>query len=573
MGEKMLRETVLHLLILGVISLVMGLTFYTIVRAQQFITLAYNTARSSVVSVVHGGDPKKLAEEVMAVYGGLSEEQLAARGTEEYRAHFAEIEQSHNYDVEHNILMGFTRTNNVYDVYLGMYDRERDAMVYFADGDLNEETNCKPGDWDYTGKKETARFLDWDGVTGICYDIGNTEGYGWLCTAGVPLTDDTGRVYAFVLCDVRLGDLLRSMRDFSLQFALVVIAATMIISLLSARKIRRGPARDLNAIAEAAQRYTADRRNGITDTQHFSSLGIRSGDEIENLATIMLDMEQQLSDYEANLTAVTAEKERIATELEMAAAIQSHMLPSTFPVFTDRPEFEIYASMRPAKEVGGDFYDFFTVDSDHLALTIADVSGKGVPAALFMMTSRTMIKDAALSGISPAAVLKRVNAQLCENNPDCMFVTVWLGILEISTGRLTWADAGHEPLILWQDGAWKVLPKPKSPAAAAFEPELLELDSEPAFRDSVLQLRPGDAVFQYTDGVTEAMTGGREQFGRERLLAALAGTGSAEPEKLLAHVRACVDEFVQGAPQFDDITMLCLEYKGAAGVGQDRQKE
>jgi len=565
MGEKMLRDTVLHLLILGAISLVMGLTFYTIARAQQFITLAYNAASSSVVSVTHGGDPKKLADDVMSVYNGLSDEQRSLKGTAEYRALFADIESSMNYEVEYNILMGFTRTNNVYDIYLGMYVREQNAVVYFADGDLSEETNCKPGDWEYTGKKETERFLDWDG-TGICYDIGNTEGYGWLCTAGVPLKDETGRVYAYVLCDVRLGDLIRSMRAFALQFAIMVIAATALISLLSARRIKNGPARDLNAIARAAQNYTADRKNGIADTDHFKSLNIRSGDEIENLAAIMADMEHQLSDYEENLTAVTAEKERIATELEMAAAIQSHMLPSTFPVFTDRPEFEIYASMQPAKEVGGDFYDFFTVDSDHLALTIADVSGKGVPAALFMMTSRTMIKDAALSGISPAAVLERVNAQLCENNPDNMFVTAWLGILEISTGRLIWSDAGHEPLILWHDGAWTVVPKPQSPAAAAFEPEILALDVEPPFRDNVLQLFPGDTLFQYTDGVTEAMTETREQFGRDRLLAALTEAGSTDPEKLLGSVQSSVNQFVKGAPQFDDITMLCMQYRGEAPV-------
>ena len=304
-----------------------------------------------------------------------------------------------------------------------------------------------------------------------------------------------------------------------------------------------------------------DKVSGAEETEHFARLNIRPGDEIENLSLIMADMERDLAEYESSLTTVTAEKERIATELNMAANIQAHMLPSTFPPFPDRKEFDIYATMTPAKEVGGDFYDFFMVDGDHLALVMADVSGKGVPAALFMMTSRTMIKDAALSGLDPAAVLERVNVQLCENNPDYMFVTVWIGILELSSGRLTWADAGHEKLYLYQEGAWKCLPKKGGPALAAIEPELME-PGKVLFHNHELILHPGDAVCQYTDGVTEAVTPAREQFGMDRLQEALDSAGAASPADLLPHIRSRIDAFVQGAPQFDDITMLALQYHG-----------
>ena len=258
-----------------------------------------------------------------------------------------------------------------------------------------------------------------------------------------------------------------------------------------------------------------------------------------------------------------AERERLSSELNMASRIQSSMLPSAFPAFPDRSEFEIFASMAPAREVGGDFYDFFLIDDDHLAMLIADVSGKGVPAALFMMTVRTMLKGASKSGLDPAGVLESVNAQICENNPEDMFVTVWLGCLELSTGRLIWADAGHEQLFVRTDGAWKLLPRGGGIALGFLEPEFLEDD--PPFRNNELLLKPGDAIFQYTDGVAEAMTEGLEQFGCERLLEALNDSSSAEPETLLSHVRAAIDAFVQGAPQFDDITMLSLRYRGGSG--------
>ena len=250
------------------------------------------------------------------------------------------------------------------------------------------------------------------------------------------------------------------------------------------------------------------------------------------------------------------------TELQVATQIQLHMLPNTFPAFPDRSEFDIYATMDPAREVGGDFYDFFQPDPDHLVMALGDVSGKGVPAALFMMTSRTMLKDAALAGLDPAQILDRVNGQLCENNQDCMFVTVWVGVLEISTGTLTWADAGHEPLLVCHGGTWSVQSGHKGPALAAFEPEILVLEEEPAFVNQVLRLEPGDVILQYTDGVTEAMNDKREQFGSERLLSCLHRVDAREMEPLLRQIRSQLDEFVQGADQFDDITMLALRYAG-----------
>ena len=245
------------------------------------------------------------------------------------------------------------------------------------------------------------------------------------------------------------------------------------------------------------------------------------------------------------------------TELNMATEIQTGMLPSIFPAFPERAEFDISASMDPAKEVGGDFYDFFMIDDDHLAIVIADVSGKGVPAALFMMSSKILINDHAIMGGSPAEILERVNKQVCANNEAHMFVTVWLGILEISTGKLTTASAGHEYPIINTNGKYELLKDKHGLAVGAFELS--------KYSNTEIQLKKGDSIFVYTDGVAEATDANNELFGTDRTVDALnAIPEGASQEELLAGVRVAVDAFVKEAPQFDDLTMVGLKYKGIA---------
>ena len=243
------------------------------------------------------------------------------------------------------------------------------------------------------------------------------------------------------------------------------------------------------------------------------------------------------------------------TELNMATEIQTSMLPSTFPAFPDRNEFDIYASMDPAKEVGGDFYDFFLIDDDHLATVIADVSGKGVPAALFMMSSKILLNDHATIGGSPAEILERVNKLVYANNKAHMFVTVWLGILEISTGKLTSASAGHEYPMINVNGKYELL-KDKHGLAIGAMPNS-------KYKDTEITLNKGDSVFVYTDGVAEATDANNELFGTDRTLEALNAIRAGVSQKeILEGVRSAVDAFVKEAPQFDDLTMLGLKYFG-----------
>ncbi len=242
------------------------------------------------------------------------------------------------------------------------------------------------------------------------------------------------------------------------------------------------------------------------------------------------------------------------TELNMATEIQTSMLPSIFPAFPDRTEFNLYASMDPAKEVGGDFYDFFLIDDDHLGVVIADVSGKGVPAALFMMISKTVVKNYALLGLSASEILMKSNDSLNSQNTAKMFVTTWIGILEISTGKMTCANAGHEYPAILHDGRFELLKDKHGLVLGAM--------AGVPYKEYEIQLEKGDKIFVYTDGVPEATSASDELYGTDRMVDALNSNVEASPEEVLVNVRASVDRFVGNAEQFDDLTMVCLEYKG-----------
>ena len=241
-------------------------------------------------------------------------------------------------------------------------------------------------------------------------------------------------------------------------------------------------------------------------------------------------------------------------ELSLATNIQRHMLPSIFPAFPERREFDIYALMEPAKEVGGDFYDFFLIDDNHLGIVMADVSDKGVPAALFMMASKIMVQNYALIGYSPKEVLTKVNHQICANNQDEMFVTIWLGVLDIKTGVLTAANAGHERPILKSPNGDFELVKDKHGFVVGWLP-----DSE--YTEYEIKLEQGSKLFLYTDGVPEARDS-NEMFGMKRTVESLNKYKDLATDEICKSVLSDVTEFAKGQKQFDDITMLCVEYRG-----------
>jgi sigma-B regulation protein RsbU (phosphoserine phosphatase) len=284
----------------------------------------------------------------------------------------------------------------------------------------------------------------------------------------------------------------------------------------------------------------------------------RTNDEIEVLAESFSMLSGKTLEYISEVKNVTAEKERIGADLSLATRIQANMLPSIFPAFPDRAEFDIYASMDPAKEVGGDFYDFFTIDDDHLCVFIADVSGKGVPASLFMVISKTLIKERARRGGTPAQILYDVNNTLCEGNTAMMFVTVWLAILDLATGELTECNAGHEKPVFIRKGGECELIKTEHGTVLGALPDMEQ-------RDDCYVLAPGDRVFVYTDGLPEATSAEGKRLGEEKMFEIIKKYREDDNETLLKDIRKDVDDFVGEAPQFDDLTMLVVTYMGTKG--------
>ncbi len=255
---------------------------------------------------------------------------------------------------------------------------------------------------------------------------------------------------------------------------------------------------------------------------------------------------------------------RLNTELKTAGQIQESMLPHTFPPFPGRNDFEIYASMKPAREVGGDFYDFFLIDDDHLCMIMADVSGKGIPAALFMMTSKTVLQNSAMIGQSPAEILTSTNETLCSNNQVEMFVTVWVGILDLRTGKVSAANAGHEYPAVMREGHFELLKDPHSFVVGGMQGT--------RYREYEFTLNPGDKLFLYTDGVPEATDSNNNMFGTDRMLEALNRSREKAPEKILKEVHRSVDRFVKEAEQFDDLTMMCVTYRGCEAAETEETK-
>lgn len=554
--SRVFHAAVFSAIALGLVALIVGLGLYTYALVGQYVGDAFSLSKSAAAIMNQATDAKALAADVMSVYRSLSEEEREGSRTDAYRSNYDEITSREDYLTLRILLRDFLDSSDMNDIYFAVYDRDTSSLIYIVDPDEREGHICYPGDWESVSEKELETFLSWDG-TGKLHYFSKRDNYAWLCTAGVPLTDDTDEIACFVLADVSLSEVAAGMKNFFLQYLIAMTVATFLLAYFLTKRMKRTLVKPINAIAEAAQSYVKDKRAGVADTEHFAMLNIRTGDEVENLSLVMADMERDLSEYVENLTKVTAEKQRVSTELNMATQIQEGMLPNIYPAFPDRPEFDIYASMDPAREVGGDFYDYFLVDDNHLCMVMADVSGKGVPAALFMMASKIILQNNAMMGKSPAQVLTDTNAAICSNNRMEMFVTVWLGILEISTGKLTAANAGHEyPALKAPDGKFELFKDKHGFVIGGMDGI--------KYKEYEMTLRPGSKLFLYTDGVPEATDANDNLFATDRMLTALNESPDATPKEILRNVRRAVDSFVKDAEQFDDLTMLCLEYKEKA---------
>ena len=381
------------------------------------------------------------------------------------------------------------------------------------------------------------------------YRIKVTGGVHPHITTMVPVKNSKGEVVAILCVQRPMSEINSARKNYLASVLLFAALVVVLVSVFSLFYLRNKFLKPINKVSTEASRFAKENTKG-------EELGFISNyRELSELAGSIDTMETDMVKYMENLMSVTAEKQRISTELSLATRIQTAMLPHVFPPFPERTEFDIYASMNPAKEVGGDFYDFFLIDNDHLGLVMADVSGKGVPAALFMMASKIILQSCAMLGGSPAEILTKTNEAICSNNQEEMFVTVWLGILEISTGKLTAANAGHEYPVIRNAGGRFELFKDKHGFVIGGM-------SGAKYREYEIQMEPGSKLFLYTDGVPEATDADKNMFGTERMVDALNAEPEASPEGILKNVRSAVDSFVKEAEQFDDLTMLCIEYRG-----------
>ena len=430
--------------------------------------------------------------------------------------------------------------------------QDKDMYYIWDAGADGEEGVCELGDTEeYYGGGDIVmkEAFSTDAEQHIL--VTNNKLYGYLASAYVPIKDSSGTPVALASVDMSMDVINAHIR----QFVGTVTGVIFVVLILSSaffhfytRKVVMEPLNQLHTATSELVNSQMDHLDQFTNQ-------VQTGDELQELGERFEFMTRELDTYIHNLAKATAEKERIGAELDLATRIQANMLPNIFPAFPERADFDIYASMTPAKEVGGDFYDFFLIDDDHLGMVIADVSGKGVPAALFMMMSMILVNNTArMEGpnASPGAVLTKVNNTICANNSEEMFVTVWLGILTISTGRVVAANAGHEyPMLKKADGSFELFKDRHGLVVGAMEGI--------RFRDYEFTLEKGGALFVYTDGVAEATDAHDELFGTERTLAALNQNPDASPKALLENVKGAVDRFVGEAPQFDDLTMLSVK--------------
>lgn len=462
---------------------------------------------------------------------------------------------SDDYRLSWSRLNTLCQKQNVTLIYVIAPDTSDYGRFYSVFNTVNENSGYTP--WEVGYERETTneeyrnlyRDIYENGLErGTVARTTDLNGRPPHITSLIPVKGTDGTVNAILCVERPMSELETGRKDYLRAVVVSMLLLTIFVSYIIAVYLRYQFVKPMDQIIDEAHRFA--RENQKTEELNLGNISrIR---EIRILGDSVEKMESDILLYTENLTKITAEKERIGTELTLATKIQANMLPNHFPAYPDRTEFDIYASMTPAKEVGGDFYDFFLIDEDHMGIVMADVSGKGVPAALFMMMAKSYVKNFAIVGGTPGEVLTRVNDTICNNNKNNMFVTIWFGILTISTGRIVAANAGHEyPVIRKAGGSFELLKDKHGLVIGGMQGV--------RYREYEFTVEKGGTLFLYTDGVPEATNAFNKMFETGRMLEALNTEPDAAPQRVLEHVDAAVKEFVGEASQFDDLTMLAIK--------------
>lgn len=492
---------------------------------------------------------EKIYQKTREIYDNLPEEIRSDQMSDEFYNAFSPLVDD-DFLAARDILVIFREKMEQRNVFLMFPDRENNRVVYVVDGD-EAEWAYLPGQWTDADIEDTEKIVDSSWRLAITHD----SEYGWIGSEVLPVYGQNGDMLGYAVADIDLNDFLKSILRFLVILVIVAVLLVVLLAFVFAKMLKNHIIRYLVSMACAARNYTQmDKLNLDMETPSvYEPLAIETADEIEDLWKNMIEMESDIKDSIVRLRDITAQQERIEAELAIATRIQMGMLPDKFP---DSSEYEFFASMEPALEVGGDLYDFFMVDDTHLAMVIADVSDKGVSAALFMVITKTLIRSQAEQGVQdPAQIFAIVNRKLMEVNRAHMFVTAWLGILDLQSGRVVYVNAGHEyPAVRRAGESFEILKDVHClPLAARLKVE---------FRSGEFMLSPGDALFLYTDGVPEANNENNELLGVDKMIEILNSIPDADPQAVIANVKDGMAGFVKDSKQFDDTTMLCLRFKG-----------
>lgn len=522
---RLTAGVILFGLLLGAVCSTVGYIEFTAVLEQQYNDSAYEIAETAREIL----NPDKF------------EQYLETGRTDE------------EYDNILAILDTLTDAANVTFIYVAKVSGDYRTLTYIYDT-VNSDTEFERYPLGYTASDLDEKHTE--NVVKIMTKGGRAEKYlysyskesGAHTTAAIDVKNSDGKIIAMLCVEKPMTRLEAARNTYVLHVILWTLTAIVLFIIVYSVILRRGIIKPIKTLTKEAERFAK------TNLPSGEPINIRQKDEVGILARAVEKMETDIARYTENLTVITAEKERVNTELSVATRIQANMLPSIFPAFPNRKEFDIFATMNPAKEVGGDFYDFFMVDERHLAIVMADVSGKGIPAALFMVIGKTLIKDHTWPGKDLGSVFDEVNELLCESNSEGLFITAFEGVLDLVSGEFRFVNAGHEiPYICKKNGKFEPYKIRAGFVLAGMEGM--------RYKCGEMQLEAGDKIFQYTDGITEAANVRMELYGMDRLTAVLGENSDLPPGELLPAVKRDIDNFVGEAPQFDDITMLCLEYR------------
>ncbi len=510
------------------------------------------------VSLIDGQYLEKMFSDVRKVYENIPDDVRNDPYSEEYLNYLKDLLDDDFWKAR-DILVKCREKTELDGISIIMTDEATGRIIFVIDG-YDIEGALVPGQWIYNDIAaidtpdmiRNVALSDWR----MYFDYG--EANGWVATNYIEIYARNGILLGYVSSDINITDFVKLMLRSIVVYSIIILLVLILSSQLISRNLESKMIEPINTLARTAREYTMrDKTEEETGDEqgYFDALSLNTGDEIETLWVSLSDMEKDINATMRRIRKLVSQKQKAEAELSVAKGIQEGMLRNRFPAFPGRNEFDIYAFMRPAKQVGGDLYDYFLIDTDHLCMVVGDVSGKGVPAAMFMAVAMTVIKNIALPGKSIPLIMKEANNQLTENNKESLFITLWIGIYTISERKLVCGNAGHEDPAIYRA------------SQNAYSLHISEHDIPMGImenQDYTMEefvLEPSDKLFIYSDGVPEATRADDVLYGTERMLKCLNSNAQLDGKGTIDAVRLDTEEFIEGADQFDDMTMLYFEVR------------